>query len=91
MPTSVLSAVAFGPPIAMNLPAVRTTVGDMVEALSAVAGSDAASLIDWRPDPAIAAIVAGWPARFETARAAALGLSPDPDFASIVRAYARGD
>jgi nucleoside-diphosphate-sugar epimerase len=85
---AAVSAVAFGPPIAMNLPAVRTTVGDMVEALSAVAGSDAASLIDWRPDPAIAAIVAGWPARFETARAAALGLSADPDFASIVRAYA---
>jgi len=59
----------------------------MVEALSVVAGPAAASLIDWKPDPAIAAIVTGWPARLETARAAALGLSADPDFASIVRAY----
>jgi len=84
---AAVSAAAFGPPIAMNLPAVRTTVGDMVEALSVVAGPAAASLIDWKPDPAIGAIVAGWPARLETARAAALGLSADPDFASIVRAY----
>ena len=84
---AAVSAAEFGPPIAMNLPAVRTTVGDMVAALSVVAGPDAASLIDWIPDPAIAAIVAGWPARFETARAAALGLAADPDFASIVRAY----
>ena len=85
---AAVSAAEFGPPIAINLPSVRTTVGNMVEALSAVAGPDAASLIDWRPDPSIAAIVAGWPARFETARAAALGLSADPDVASIVRAYA---
>ncbi len=84
---AAVSAAAFGPPIAMNLPAVRTTVGDMVAALSVVAGPDAARLIDWIPDPAIAAIVAGWPARFETARAAALGLAADPDFTSIVRAY----
>jgi nucleoside-diphosphate-sugar epimerase len=84
---AAVSAAAFGPPIAMNLPAVRTTVGDMVAALSVVAGPAAASLIDWKPDPAIAAIVAGWPARFESTRAVTLGLSADPDFASIVRAY----
>jgi nucleoside-diphosphate-sugar epimerase len=84
---AAVTAAEFGPPIAMNLPAVRTTVGDMVAALSDVAGPDTASLIDWIPDPAVAAIVAGWPARFETARAATLGLAADPDFASIVRAY----
>jgi hypothetical protein len=41
-------------------------------------------------DPAVEAIVAGWPARFETRRAAALGLTPDDDFRSVIRAHLRG-
>jgi len=36
------------------------------------------------PDPAVAAIVMGWPARFRGERAARLGLVPDPDFASVI-------
>jgi hypothetical protein len=35
----------------------------------------------------VAQIVQSWPARFESRRAQALGLHPDPDFDSIVRAY----
>jgi Nucleoside-diphosphate-sugar epimerases len=77
----------WGPPLAMNLPALHTTVGAMVEALTEVAGPEAAGLIDWVPDPAIEAIITSWPARFETARAARLGLTPDPDYVSIVRAH----
>jgi D-erythronate 2-dehydrogenase len=84
---AAVSGEEFGPPIAMNLPAVETTVADMVAALAEVAGPDAAALIDWVPDPAVEAIVAGWPARFDAARARAIGLAPDPDFASIVRSY----
>ena len=41
------------------------------------------------PDAGIARIVLGWPARFDSARAAALGLRADTDFASIVRGYVR--
>ena len=32
-------------------------------------------------------IVQAWPSRFESPRAAALGLSPDPDFGSVLRQY----
>lgn len=77
----------WGAPIAMNLPALTTTVAEMVSALADEAGPDVAALIDWVPDPAVEAIVAGWPSRFETPRAAALGLTPEPDFRSIIRAY----
>lgn len=84
---AAVSASAFGPPIAMNLPAVRTTVAEMVAALAAVAGPEVADLIDFRPDPALEALVTGWPARVEAARAAGLGLEPDRDFTSIVRSY----
>lgn len=86
---AAVSQAEWGAPIAMNLPGLRTTVGEMVAALAEVAGPETAELIDWRPDPAIAGIVAGWPSRFDPARARRLGLAADPDVASIVRAHAR--
>jgi nucleoside-diphosphate-sugar epimerase len=72
---------------AVNQPALTVTVADMVAALEQVAGPDAAALIDWVPDPAVARIVSGWPARLCTDRAARLGLTPDPDFRSIVEMH----
>ena len=46
-----------------------------------------AALIDWVPDPAVAAIVTSWPARFRADRAARLGLAPDPDYDSVIRMH----
>jgi nucleoside-diphosphate-sugar epimerase len=84
------SSAEFGPPIALNLPSISTTVAAMVDALSTVAGPATAALIDWVPDPFIASIVANWPARVAADRAAALGLGPDADFAAIVREHLDG-
>jgi nucleoside-diphosphate-sugar epimerase len=78
---------AWGGRTAVNLPALTVTVADMVAALERVAGPEVSALIDWSPDPALAAIVTNWPARIRADRAAALGLTPDPDFASIVAAH----
>ncbi len=72
---------------AVNLPALTVTVADMVEALEQAAGPEAAALIDWVPDPAVARIVSGWPARLRTDRAARLGLTPDPDFRSMIEMH----
>jgi D-erythronate 2-dehydrogenase len=80
-------AAEYGPPVALNLPALSTTVADMVQALSDVAGREVAALIDWTPDPAIEELVLGWATRVEAPRANALGLHADPDFAAIIRAY----
>lgn len=77
----------WGSPLAVNLPAVHTTVGAMTDALAAVAGDDARKLIEWRPDDQIAAVVGGWPAHFESTRAKALGLTAEPDFETVVRRY----
>ena len=79
----------WGPRTALNLPALTTTPAQMAAALEKVAGPAAASLIDWRPDPAIARIITSWPARMESARARALGLVADADFETIVRDYVR--
>jgi D-erythronate 2-dehydrogenase len=78
---------AWGGRTPVNLPALTVTVGQMVAALEQVAGPQVSALIDWIPDPAVAAIVTSWPARFRAERAGRLGLRPDPDFESVIRAY----
>jgi nucleoside-diphosphate-sugar epimerase len=77
----------WGARTAINLPALKTTVGEMAAALARVAGKEAAALIDWTPDPAIANIVTSWPANIDAARARGLGLLPDSDFDGIIAAY----
>lgn len=71
----------------VNLPALTVTVGEMLQALRDVAGPDVADLVRPEPDPAVEAIVASWPARFDNARARGLGLEPDADVAAVIRQY----
>ena len=78
---------AWGGRTAVTLPALTVTVADMVAALQRVAGAEVSALIDWVPDLAVARIVTSWPARIRADRAARLGLAPDPDFDSIIRAH----
>lgn len=73
--------------VAVNLPALTVSVGQMLDALRDIAGDAVAGLVVEAPDPAIEAIVRSWPARFDNARAELLGLTPDPDIASVIRQY----
>ena len=75
----------------VTMPGVSVTVGEQIEALGRVAGPDAAALIVASPDPAVAEIVAGWPSRFDTARATALGFAADAAYDDIIRAYIEDD
>lgn len=77
----------WGARTAINLPALKTTAGEMASALERIAGKDAAALIDWQPDPVIANIVTSWPAHIQAERAAALGLLPEQSFDDIIHAY----
>ena len=79
----------WGARTALNLPAIKTTTGEMAAALARVAGTAATGLIDWSPDPVIAKIVTNWPATIRATRAKGLGLLPDQDFESIIRDYVR--
>ncbi|MFZ3599675.1 D-erythronate dehydrogenase [Streptomyces sp. BH104] len=74
--------------IPVNLPALTVTVAEMLDTLREVAGDAVADLVTVAPDAAVEAIVGSWPAAFDNTRAAALGLTADPDFASVVRQYA---
>ncbi len=74
---------------AVNVPGVSATVAEMLEALAAVGGSKARDLVRLDPDPRIEAIVATWPARFDTGLAHELGFRKASPVVEIVRDYAR--
>jgi nucleoside-diphosphate-sugar epimerase len=84
------SDLAWADPAPLTMPALTVTVADMVAALDRAAGPQATGLIDWVPDPVVASLVANWPARIQADRAAGLGLTPDPDFDTVIRSYQAG-
>lgn len=77
----------FGGRTALNLPALTVTVGEMLQALEEVAGKEVASLVTLEPDPAIAKIVGGWPARFDCQRTHRFGLKADTSYQAIIEQY----
>ena len=82
-----LPASAWGTLRSLNLPGLTASVGQMIEALRQAAGEAVAARVRFQPDESIAKIVRSWPARFDTARARAMGFPQDADFASILRDY----
>src|SRR5262245_18671603 len=79
-----LPAAAWGVNRSLNLPGIDVSIGDMVDGLGRVAGSGPVERIRWQPDAHIQRIVAGWPHKFETARAKTMGFTPDGNFDEIV-------
>ncbi len=77
----------WGPRTALNLPALRTTAGEMAAALERIAGAPVAQRIDWTPDANILRIVRGWPAQIDAERARGLGLLPDANFDALIEEY----
>jgi D-erythronate 2-dehydrogenase len=77
----------WGGRTALTMPALTVTVAEMAAALTRVAGPQVSDLIDWVRDPMISRMFATWPARIQADRAARLGLTPDPDFDSVIRMY----
>jgi nucleoside-diphosphate-sugar epimerase len=78
---------AWGGRNALTMPALTLTVADMAAALTRVAGPQVSALIDWEIDPVVARMFGTWPARIRADRAARLGLTPDPDFDSVIRTH----
>jgi nucleoside-diphosphate-sugar epimerase len=76
-------------PRALSLPGITVSVRKMLDALARTGGEAARARVKMQPDPRIRAIVQGWPARFTTTRADAMGFERDDDFESIVRDYAK--
>ena len=87
---ATLDTTRIGQDRSINPPGLRVTVGDMLAVLDRVRPG-AADLVRRLPDPAIEAIVAGWPAAFRTERALALGFSPHESLAAVLHAFVADD
>jgi D-erythronate 2-dehydrogenase len=81
------SREAFGGRTAINLPALNVSVNEMLDALEVVGGRAARELVKFERDAMVVRLVDSWPASVEAPRALRLGINPDKDFISIVRAY----
>jgi D-erythronate 2-dehydrogenase len=82
-----LTREQLGDRINLTMPGVCCTVGEQIEALKRVAGEKVAARIRRSPDELVERIVAGWPRKFDPARALALGFSVETTFDDIIRAH----
>ena len=84
---AALDAATLGPRVNLTMPGVCCTVAEQIAALRRVAGDKVAARIRRAPDPLVARIVAGWPRRFDPARALALGFRVEASFDEIIRVH----
>jgi nucleoside-diphosphate-sugar epimerase len=76
---------------AINLPGRSEPIGDMIGAMTRVAGPEAEARITWNADPVIGRIVKGWRGKGVNARALALGFAVDASFEDNVRWFIADD
>jgi len=86
-----LPAEALGLNRCMTMPGRTWRIGEMIAAMTRIAGPEPARLIRWEDDPAVARIVGGWRADIRADRARALGLSADASFEDNIRFYLEDD
>ena len=82
-----LDAADLGPRVNLTMPGVCCTVAEQIAALRRIGGDKVAARIRREPDPLVARIVAGWPSRFDPARALALGFRAEACFDEIIRVH----
>ncbi|HET9801564.1 MAG TPA: D-erythronate dehydrogenase, partial [Chthoniobacterales bacterium] len=82
-----LTSEQLGPRINLTMPGICCTVAEQIAALKRVAGPTVAARIRREPDELVTRIVAGWPRRFDTQRAIALGFAAEASFDDIIRAH----
>lgn len=82
---------AFGPNRCINLPGRTDTIGEMIAAMTAVAGPEPEARITWNSDPVIEKIVLGWRNHFRAEKGLALGFKADESFENSVRWFLEDD
>ncbi|MEM7522607.1 MAG: D-erythronate dehydrogenase [Pseudomonadota bacterium] len=75
----------------LAIPGQTNTVAEMVSAMTSVAGSNAAGLITWKPDPFVQKICDGWRANVSPAKALRLGFHQDSGFEDNIRWFLEDD
>mgnify|MGYP001028100004 CR=1 FL=1 len=77
----------WGGPLGVNLPGLRLTVAEMIQALEVVAGPEAVARLVYQMDARIDAIVSRWPAHFHSARASQIGFTAESEFTDVIRRF----
>lgn len=86
-----LQAEDLGQNRCMMMPGRMWTIGQLIEAMTAVAGPEPAKLIRWEAQPDIQAIVKGWRFDLRPEKSLKLGLSADESFQDNIRYYLEDD
>lgn len=86
---AALDAAAVGLDRSITPPGITVTVAEMLAALAAAGGDR--GLVKAVDQPEILKVVSPWPARFDTARAQALGFAPQPGLERILAAFLADD
>lgn len=86
-----LAEASLGLNRCMIMPGRMWTIGQMIDAMSAVAGPGPATLIRWEDQPAVRRIVNGWRFDLRPERALKLGLTADESFEDNIRYYLEDD
>ena len=78
----------FGESRSVNLPGLKVSVQEMLDALEEVGGKERRALVEEKYDAATDKIVQSWTPQFSTARAFKLGFSPDVSVSENIRQFA---
>lgn len=88
---AAVPAEAFGMNRNINLPGRTDTIGDMIDAMTRVAGPVAEQLITWEPDEKVEKIALGWRGHIKHDKALKLGFKVDRSFEDSVRWFLEDD
>lgn len=89
--THNMSAEEFGWPRILMLPAIKVSVGNMLDALEAATSVSCRELVSFDIDESILAMIHSWPGTLHARRALALGIAPNASAAEIVAEYMGDD
>jgi len=86
-----VDAKALGQNRCITMPGRMWTIGQMIDAMGAVAGAAPAKRITFTHDQSIVDIVGGWRADIQASRAEALGMRADASFEDNIRYFLEDD
>ncbi len=86
-----LAAADLGQNRVMQMPGRTWSIQQMIDAMTAVTGPQAATLIDWTPQSDVQRIVSGWRWDIHADKAERLGLTADDSYEDNIRHYMTDD
>lgn len=84
---AMLPGTAFGDWRTVNLPGIGVTVQQMLDSLERITDQETRARVQFKPDPAINAIVSSWPGVIDNSRALQLGFKVDSHFDQFITQF----